>query len=127
MDAEITEIEFSPTLDAGKVQSPEFQSELRDLVGSLKAQGIDVSPEEEFWNSADSGSFLTGVMSFANASSSLVSVVIGAWLHARYGRKIRVKVGEIEVEAQTIKDVETLLAEAKKIQQRQKSKLVHES
>jgi hypothetical protein len=33
-----------------------------------------------------------------------------AWLHARYGRKLRLKIGEIEIEAQTLKQVERLLS-----------------
>ena len=39
------------------------------------------------------------------------------WLKAKYGRKVRLKVGELEAEAQTIEEVERLLARAQKIQQ----------
>jgi hypothetical protein len=36
--------------------------------------------------------------------------VLGAWLQARYGRKLRVKFDDIEIEAQTPEQVETLIA-----------------
>ena len=46
----------------------------------------------------------------------------------RYGRKARVKVGEkeIEVEAQTVVEVEKLFAPAQDIPQRNKPKAIHE-
>lgn len=44
-----------------------------------------------------------------------LGTVIGAWLHARYGRKVRLKIGEIEAEAQTVEEVERLLGHAEEI------------
>jgi hypothetical protein len=43
--------------------------------------------------------------------------VLGAWLHARYGRKVRIRVGEMEAEGQTVQEVGALLAKAEEIQQ----------
>jgi len=69
------------------------------------------------------------------SSSKLAAVVgpvlgtgIGAWLRGRYGRKVRVKVGanEIEVEAQTVEEVERLIARAQEIQQHTLPKAIHE-
>ncbi len=57
--------------------------------------------------------------------SSFVAVV-GAWLHARYARKVRLKVGNIEAEAPTVKEVERLLDRAQDIQQRNQPKAIHE-
>jgi hypothetical protein len=42
---------------------------------------------------------------------------LGAWLGSRNGRKVRLKIGDIEAEAQTREDVEALLARAQEIQQ----------
>jgi hypothetical protein len=52
----------------------------------------------------------------------------GAWFHARYGRKVRVKVGPegIEVEGQTLKQVEKLLTVAESMQQRSQKRIIHE-
>ncbi len=55
-----------------------------------------------------------------------LGTALGAWLHARYGRKVRVKIGEIEVEAQTLDEVQKLIAQAEEIQQRNAPKIIQE-
>jgi len=52
--------------------------------------------------------------------------VFGVWLQARSGRRVRLKVGEIEVEAQTVEEVERLLACAQEILQRNQAKAIQE-
>ena len=47
-----------------------------------------------------------------------LATALGVWLHAHYGRKVRLKVGDIEAEAQTREEVEKLLVRAEEIQQR---------
>jgi hypothetical protein len=56
----------------------------------------------------------------------VIAAAAGAWLHARYGRKVRLKVGDIEAEAQTEKQVQRLLEQAEEFQNRNKSKVIHE-
>jgi hypothetical protein len=41
-----------------------------------------------------------------------IAAVAGAWVQARYGRKVRLKVGDIEAEARTTEEIETLLRRA---------------
>ena len=43
---------------------------------------------------------------------------LGAWLQAQHGRKVRVKFDDIEIEAQTPEQVETLLARLELLRQR---------
>lgn len=57
---------------------------------------------------------------------TVLSGALGAWLHARYGRKVRLKIGDIEAEAQTREEVEKLLARALEIQQHIEPKRIHE-
>jgi hypothetical protein len=47
-----------------------------------------------------------------------ISGSIGAWLHARCSRKVRLKIGpdELEIETQTMKDMEQLLKCAQEFQ-----------
>ena len=66
------------------------------------------------------GSFIIWFMQH----SHLVGVIVGAWLHAKYVRKVRLKVGDIEAEAQTVKQVRNLLALADEFQRR-KSRVIH--
>jgi hypothetical protein len=49
-------------------------------------------------------------------------VALGAWLKGRYGRKARVKIGDVEAEAQTIKEVGALLAKIQEFQNLQEAK-----
>ena len=46
---------------------------------------------------------------------------LGAWLQAQYGRKVRVKFDDIEIEAQTPKQIETLLARLEALRQSRKA------
>ena len=41
-----------------------------------------------------------------------MAAVAGAWAQARFGRKVRLKVGDIEAEASTAEEIERLLANA---------------
>jgi hypothetical protein len=51
---------------------------------------------------------------------------VGAWLNARYGRKVRLEIGDIKAEASTVKEVEALLALAQDTQRRNQPKVIHE-
>ena len=53
-----------------------------------------------------------------------IAGVVGAWLHAKYGRKARLKIGDVEAEAQTVEEVERLLAHALEIKQNNQPKRV---
>jgi hypothetical protein len=41
-----------------------------------------------------------------------------AWVQARNGRKVRIRIGEIEAEARSISEIETLLKKAAEFQDR---------
>jgi hypothetical protein len=43
-----------------------------------------------------------------------IAAAAGAWVQARYGRKARLRIGELEVEARTIGEIEELLKLAAK-------------
>ena len=51
----------------------------------------------------------------------MFGTVLGAWLQAQYGRKVRVKFDDIEIEAQTPEQVETLLARLEVLRQSRKA------
>ncbi|MEJ0044474.1 MAG: hypothetical protein WDM81_20635 [Rhizomicrobium sp.] len=40
----------------------------------------------------------------------MIGLIVGAWLTARSGRKVRVKIGDVELEAGTAEEVERLLS-----------------
>lgn len=59
------------------------------------------------------GSLFTGEF-YLSAKHSLAAAVpiIVAWLHERYGRTVKIKVGDVEVEGRTAAEVKVLLDHA---------------
>lgn len=47
----------------------------------------------------------------------LIASVLTAWIAGRYVRKVRVKVGDVDIEANTAADVERLLTKAQELAQ----------
>jgi hypothetical protein len=57
----------------------------------------------------------------------VLGTILGAWLQGRYGRKVRVKSGDVEVEAQTPQQVEALLSRLSQLQERKPAKYLEAS
>jgi hypothetical protein len=53
------------------------------------------------------------VQQVVTMAAPAATALIGAWLQARHGRKVRLKVGDVEAEAATVQEVEQLLERAK--------------
>lgn len=53
--------------------------------------------------------------------SPVLTGILGAWLQSKTGRKVRLKVGDVEVEARTVSEAEKLLERAQALQTKQKS------
>jgi hypothetical protein len=115
------------------------EDELLGLEQSFKSQGLDISFRREDLYAPSipgmkrlNGGFL-GVEVLGDFVVKAVAIVgppvgtvLGAWLHARYGRKVRLKIGDIEAEAQTAEEVERLLARAQEFQQHTQPNVIHE-
>ena len=80
----------------------EYQRELGTLLHSLRANGIGVSARYDALDAENGGSALSGTFVITLPSIGPVfGAVIGAWLDSRYGRKAKLRIGDIEAEAQT--------------------------
>jgi len=71
-------------------------------------------------------SLFTSLLTAAAALGPALGAVLGAWLHAHYGRKVRLKIGEIEAEAQTPEEVQKLIDQAVGIQKRNAPKIIQD-
>ena len=61
------------------------------------------------------------IITLAPRLDQVFGAVLAAWLQAQYGRKIRVKFDDLEIEAQTGAQVETLLARLEAVRQSRKA------
>lgn len=110
------------------LHSPEYQQGLEGVVSSLGAQGVKVSSLVDLEESAGStgtpllGTFTIELAKAAGPTLAAVGVAVAAWVQGRYGRKARLKIGDIEAEARTVEEVEKLISRAKKFRQPTKSK-----
>jgi|ERR1039457_698277 hypothetical protein len=118
--------------DDPPLRSKAFQQELRAVEKTIKAEGFTVGVTIELieaagGNTQDMATYLGFVIELAHSpAASAIGTALGVWLVARYGRKVRLKVGDIEVEARTEKQVQRLLEQAEQFQQRNKAKVIHE-
>ena len=51
---------------------------------------------------------------------------IGVWLHTYYGRKVRLKIGEVEAEGRSVEEIAKLLSMAEQFQQRNQPQAIYE-
>lgn len=96
-----------------------FEAELREFSKSLHSVGMKVSQRGMAFDSAEFLGYPLPefTLSLVQAIGPALGVALGAWLKGRYGRKVRVKIGEVEAEARTMEEVETLLQKIKQFQE----------
>jgi hypothetical protein len=113
-DLEITLI-ASP--DDPSLDSESYQRDLRSFEADLRSHGLSPSSRVLLIESTGNevaphlGVFAVGL----KEALPVIGSVLTGWFAGRFGRKIRVKVGEIEVEANTVAEAEKLIAAAEKI------------
>jgi hypothetical protein len=102
--------------------SPGYQSELRQFYQLVRADGTQVNPVVFTLDSVGASGGVGGglVGEFVMPLAQVIGPVLGgaavAWLQARAGRKLRLKVGDLEVEARTPAEIEQLLQQAQALQ-----------
>ena len=129
MDASELFLALIPALNDPPFRSQDYQAELRQFEQDLQSKGLEVSPIielREAWTPVPFpapyvGDFITKLAAIVGPAFGMG---VGAWLHARYGRRVRLKVGDIEAEAQTLEEVEKLLTHALEIQRSNQPKVI---
>jgi hypothetical protein len=97
--------------DEPAVGSSEIQGELQGISKALLDADIKASHRMFFRDAADGGASYIGefLVPIAQVAIPALGVVLGGWLQGRFGRKVRIKVGDVEAEARALEEVETLL------------------
>lgn len=71
-------------------------------------------------------SFIDAFGTFAVHHAPEAASILVAWLAGRNGRKVRIKIGDLEAEARTPEELEKILKKAHEIQQRNEPKKIYE-
>jgi len=121
--------EFSIELVRANDDPPEedavFQEELSRFGASLHAAGVPYSQLVVRVDAVDAfgyslPEFIFAISALGAAIPALVKISI-AWVQARNGRKVRLKIGDVEAEAPTTAEIETLLEKAAAFQDRDRA------
>jgi hypothetical protein len=94
---------------------PLFQEELAEFSNSLRTTGLAFSQRARAFDAAGATGYSLAefaIKSLGPAIISAVAALCGAWTQARNGRKVRIKIGDVEAEGRTIEEIECLLKRA---------------
>ncbi len=114
-------IELERAADDPPVGDPEFQKGLSAFGASLRAADVPFSQMAIAMDAVDAHGyqlpeFIVAIKTMGPPTIAALAAVAGAWVQARYGRKTRIKIGEVEAEARTVAEIEALLKLAEKYQ-----------
>ena len=95
--------------------SPNYQSELRQFSQLVRADNVRINAVASTMDGVGAIGGLVGefVIPRAQVIGPVLGVTAVAWLQGRAGRKLRLKAGDIEVEARTPEEIGQLLERAK--------------
>jgi hypothetical protein len=107
-------IKLLPGVGDGELFAPECQAAVRAFFQQLRDAGVIAHPVAFTMDCAGASGALVGefVLPFAQIAGPAIGVAVAAWFKGRAGRKLRLKVGDIEVEATTMQELEQLLEQA---------------
>jgi hypothetical protein len=91
---------------------PQFQAELKEFYRQAWLGRVILSQTPfaqfrggEYWR--------PDFLALVPAAIGAIAALCGAWVQARYGRKVRLKIGDTEAEGRSVEEIETLLQKAK--------------
>jgi hypothetical protein len=103
--------------DDPDVQSPEFQKEFDAFAAALHGSGVECDQLAMALCAVNAGGwslpeFLLYLGSLPPAVIVAAAGLCGAWVQGRYGRKVRLKIGDVEAEGRTPEEIQALLQQA---------------
>lgn len=110
-------IRFDASVSDSPLNSPEYQRQLAEVDAAFKAEGLDVQPRLRFHDAIGGGGIYVGefILKLAPEIGTILTAVLIAWLKGASGRKVRLKVGDVEAEARTVADIEKLIKQAERL------------
>jgi hypothetical protein len=88
-----------------------YLKQLSEFSRALNDSGVEYSQRGMAFDSIDALGFPLGeyTLRFGPMAAAAVSAPIAAWLTAKYGRKVRIKFGDVEVEGRSVQELNELL------------------
>ena len=107
-------IKLIPSAGDGELFAPQCQAAVHAFFQQLRDTGVIAHPVAFTMDCAGASGALVGefVLPFAQTAGPAIGAAVAAWFQKQAGRKVRLKVGSIEVEAATMQELERLLEQA---------------
>jgi hypothetical protein len=107
-------IKLIPSAEDGELFAAECQARVRAFFQQLRDAGVIAHPVAFTMDRGGTSGTLIGefVLPFAQIAGAAIGMAVATWLQERAGRTLRVKVGNIEVAANTIHELDQLLDQA---------------
>ena len=120
------EIELVPSSHDLPPGGAEYQQELSQISDRLRLSIPPVSSTVELLEASGAETLLLG--GFILAARSLIPAlpILKEWMHGRFGRKIKAKVGSDEFEASTPEELEKVMALAQEYKKTTEPKRIYE-
>jgi hypothetical protein len=96
------------------VHTPEYQLGLREFMESLRAQDTEFNSRMHLVESTGGGGFHLGEFGILAATIVPLAGLLGAWLKAKHGRKVKLKIKDFSAEASSVEEIDELLKLAEK-------------
>jgi hypothetical protein len=112
MELKITMI---PALEDPSERGPDYQRQLAEFAKSLRKAGVEYEAGTLLLTETSPFIYAGRFVIKRLQTPGPVGGILGAWLQAKSGRKVCLKVGEIEAEAHTAEEVEKLLNRAVRV------------
>lgn len=114
LDAELT---FVPANNDPFWNSPAYQDGLLGVQRDLERLDPGTRSLALLMESAESSALLHGIFTVTvDKVLPLAGTAVASWLAGRQGRKVRLKVGDIEAEAGSVEEIDQLLVSAQALQ-----------
>ncbi|GAA0574608.1 hypothetical protein GCM10009416_11640 [Craurococcus roseus] len=111
MDPDRIELTLLPAADDPAPDGADYQAALWAADRTLREHGVKASSSMFRQDDAETPAIHLGqmVVKLGPYVAPALAAVIGVWVQARFGRKARLKVGDVEAEARTPEEVAQLL------------------
>jgi hypothetical protein len=94
---------------------------------AFRNEGIKIQTTARTMDAVDAVGGATGqFLAFAKLLGPATIAAVGGWLAGRNGRKVKIKVGEIEAEANSVEQLDEVLERVGRIKRANEPKRIHE-